>query len=78
MEKYLIYNTEQEGIDRAIVEGKARNYPYYVNGVGVTLYKTKPFETKDGKWSLRVEEYVTLTEEEDTNTINSVSLMIDE
>jgi hypothetical protein len=53
---YLIYETEQDAIDRADEEGKYHNFSYWIEGKG-TRWLTKPVPTADGKWALNVSEY---------------------
>ena len=53
---YLIYQTEQDAIERADEEGKDIGYTYWTEGKG-TRWLTKPVPTADGKWALDVSEY---------------------
>ena len=53
---YLIYQTEQDAIDRADEEGKEIGYTYQTEGIG-TRWLTKPVTTADGEWALDVSEY---------------------
>ena len=53
---YLIYQTEQDAINRADEEGKDIGYTYWTEGKG-TRWLTKPVPTADGKWALDVSEY---------------------
>ena len=53
---YLIYQTEQDAINRADEEGKDIGYTYWTEGKG-TRWLTKPVPTADGKWALDVSKY---------------------
>ena len=53
---YLIFASEEAGIERADEEGKDRNYPYWTTG-GTTRWVTRPYPTADGMWALDVSEY---------------------
>jgi hypothetical protein len=53
---YLIYSTEEAGIERADEEGKYHEFSYWTEGKG-TRWLTKPVPTADGKWALDVFEY---------------------
>ena len=53
---YLIYSTEEAGIERADEEGKYNDFAYWTEGKG-TRWLTKPVPTADGKWALDVSEY---------------------
>ena len=50
---HLIYETEQEAIDRADECGKLQNYSHWKTGNG-TRWTTAPAITADGKWALDV------------------------
>ena len=73
--KYIVFPTEEEGLARATTEGEARNYSYYINGVG-TRYYNSPVPCEDGTWALEVSHYLTLTDDEET--VTSVSLLTEE
>ena len=68
---YLIYASEEAGIERADEEGKDRNYPYWTTG-GTTRWVTKPVPTADGMWALDVSEY-DLDESEESATVDTYS-----
>ncbi len=53
---YLIYENEQDALERADEEGKYHNFSYWTEGKG-TRWLTKPVPTADGKWALDVSEY---------------------
>ena len=53
---YLIYASEEAGIERADEEGKDRNLAYWTTG-GTSRWVTKPVPTADGQWALDVSEY---------------------
>jgi len=53
---YLIYETEQDALERADEEGKYQGFSYWTEGRG-TRWLTKPVPTADGKWALDVSEY---------------------
>ena len=53
---YLIYETEQDALERADEEGKYHKFSYWTEGKG-TRWLTKPVPTADGKWALDVSEY---------------------
>lgn len=53
---YLIYEIEQDAIERADEEGKYHNFSYWTEGKG-TRWLTKPVPTADDKWALDVSEY---------------------
>jgi hypothetical protein len=60
---HLIYETEQEAIDRADKCGKLQNYSHWKSGEG-TRWTTAPAITADGKWALDVTCYQLSEEEE--------------
>jgi len=68
---YLIFASEEAGIERADEEGKDRNYPYWTTG-GTTRWVTKPVPTADGMWALDVSEY-NLDESEVSTTVDTYS-----
>jgi len=70
--KYLVFDTEDEGLERADVEGQARNYSYHLHGVG-TRYHSTPVPCEDGTWALDVTFYKTLNESE--STVSEVTLL---
>ena len=53
---YLIYETEQDALERADEEGKYQGFSYWTEGRG-TRWLTKAVPTADGKWALDVSEY---------------------
>ena len=53
---YLIYETEQDALERADEEGKYQGFSYWTEGGG-TRWLTKQVPTADGKWALDVSEY---------------------
>jgi len=67
---YLIFASEEAGIERADEEGKDRKYPYWTTG-GTTRWVTRPYPTIDGLWALDVSEYE-LDDLEQTTTVASV------
>ena len=68
---YLIYASEEAGIERADEEGKDRKYPYWATG-GTTRWVTRPYPTADGMWALDVSEY-DLDESEVSATVDTYS-----
>jgi len=66
---YLIYETEQDALERADEEGKDIGYTYWTEGRG-TRWLTKPVPTADGKWALDVSEYE-LDEVEEATVVDS-------
>ena len=66
---YLIFATEQEGIDRSEQEGIARALAYHKVGKG-SRYVTRPRLTTINTWALPVDGY-NLTEEEEALTVPS-------
>ena len=66
---HLIYETEEEAINRADKEGKYNNFSYWNDGMG-TRWLTAPCPTADGKWALDVHDYI-LDELEQTTTESS-------
>lgn len=69
---YLIYDTEEEGLERADQEGLLRNLPYHrADSDGISRYHTIPMVLADGNWGLDVSDY-TLTEEEQSATVSEV------
>ena len=66
---YLIFASEEAGIERADEEGKDRNYPYWTTG-GTTRWVTRPYPTADGMWALDVSEY-DLDESEESATVDT-------
>lgn len=70
--KYIIFDTEDEGLVRADTEGQARGYAYHKIGSG-TRYYTTPIPCADGTWALEVTDFISLTEEE--TTVTEVSLL---
>ena len=77
-EKYLVHNDYETSLARAEVEGRAMNLPFYSTDPSVkkgsSQYRTSPKELLNGKWSLRVTDYISLTEDENTSTVSSVTL----
>jgi len=72
---YLIFETEQEGIDRSEQEGIARGLAYHKVGKG-SRYVTRPRLTKKplvgaAKWALPVSTY-NLTEVEQESAVEEV------
>ena len=68
---YLIFETEQEGIDRSEREGIALGLAYHKVGKG-SRYVTQPRLTTDDTWALPVSTY-NLTEEEQAAIVENVS-----
>ena len=58
------------------------NLPYYSTDgsvkKGSSKYRTSPKELSNGKWSLRVTHYISLSESEDSNTVTSVTYKVSE
>lgn len=71
-ENYLVYDIEQDAWDKADAEGIAQRYPYHTVG-GTTRYKTSPKLTADNKWALKVNGYISLTEDEESAITTSVT-----
>ena len=71
--KYLVYNTLEDALVKADEEGRERNYAYFSQPNGVTRYKTYPKLLKNGKYSLEVSDYISLTSEEDSSTVTKVT-----
>jgi hypothetical protein len=65
MDKFLIYNTEEELKERASQEAIAISSPYQY--IGAIMYTT------DGKFALPVTDYTTLTEEEESQVVNEIN-----
>ena len=62
--QYLLFPTEQEGLQRAEAEARSQNLPFYRDPPeGKTRYLSTPKQTAGGEWALNVIQYV-LTEEE--------------
>ncbi len=68
---YLIFATEQDGIDRSEQEGIARGLAYHKVGKG-SRYVTRPRLTSSDTWALPVESY-NLTEEEQDAVVDTVT-----
>lgn len=66
---YLIFASEEAGIERADEEGKDNNFSYWTEGTG-TRWVTKPVPTADGMWALDVSEY-DLDESEESATVDT-------
>jgi hypothetical protein len=73
MYKFIIYQTEEEGLIKAEEEGRAVGLPYYENPHFVTRYVTRPFLTKDSEWALDVTDYTTLNELELSRVVTEVN-----
>ena len=73
---HLIYETEQEAIDRADECGKLQNYSHWKTGNG-TRWTTAPAITVDGKWALDVACYQ-LSEEEELAVTEEVTFPVEE
>jgi hypothetical protein len=73
MYKFIIYQTEEEGLIKAEEEGRAVGLPYYENPHFATRYVTRPFLTKDSEWALDVTDYTTLTPEEEASTVSTLN-----
>lgn len=67
---YLIYDTKDDAIARADIEGARRGYAYHNTPDGVSRYHTYPQETTDGKYALDVTEYDLTEDEQATITIS--------
>lgn len=74
MPKFLTYENEQDSLDRADLEGQAQGLPYWVDSSNVTRFITEPFYTLDEEWALDVTEYTTLTDEEETQVVNTLNM----
>ena len=68
---YLIFETEQEGIDRSEQEGIALGLAYHKVGKG-SRYVTSPRLTSSDTWALPVDGY-NLTEEEQELVVETVT-----
>jgi len=68
---YLIYETQQEALDRSEQEGIRLKFSYYITGRG-TRYVTSPIKTPEDKWALPVKGYE-LTETETDATVEAYS-----
>jgi hypothetical protein len=78
MYKYLIFQTEQEALDRADVEGQALNLPYWQDPtVNTTRATTAPIRTDDGEWGLDVTDYTTLTDEEEAVLVDELNINLE-
>lgn len=66
---YLIFASEEAGIERADEEGKDNNFSYWTEGKG-TRWLTKPVPTADGMWALDVSDY-DLDESEESATVDA-------
>ena len=76
-DKYLVYETEADAIERADIEGARRGYAYHNTEDGVSRFHTAPKETTNGKYALNVTEYE-LTEDEQAATTTSVTFPTEE
>jgi hypothetical protein len=75
MPKFLTYKTEQAALDRGDVEGQARNLPYWQDSTQFEVRRyNAPFYTADEEWALEVTEYTTLTDEEETQVVNTLNM----
>lgn len=72
--KFIIYETEEAGLVKAEQEGQAQNLPYWQDSENVTKYVSTPIVTSDSKWALDVTEYTTLTDEEETQVVNTINI----
>lgn len=70
--KYLVYETEADAIERADIEGARRGYAYHNTPDGVSRFHTAPKETANAKYAIEVTEYE-LTEDEQAATTTSVT-----
>lgn len=79
-DKYLVYEDYETALARAEVEGQAMGLPYYSTDPSVkkgsSKYRTSPKELSNGKWSLKVTDYASLTENENASTVSSVTYKI--
>ena len=79
-QKYLVHDDYETSLARAEVEGRAMNLPFYSTDLSVkkgsTKYRTAPKELSNGKWSLRVTDYISLTEDENASTVSSVTYKV--
>lgn len=73
---HLIYETEQEALDRADEWGKAQNLSYWITGKG-SRWVTAPAITADGKWALDVDG-AELSEEEESAISEEVVFPVEE
>ena len=65
---YLLFQTYNEAVDRADIEGQRKNYAHW-NNAGSTRWHTLPQETENG-WALEVSEYELSTEEQSQTVEN--------
>tara|TARA_R100001163_G_scaffold57980_1_gene46132 strand:+ start:4177 stop:4410 length:234 start_codon:yes stop_codon:yes gene_type:complete len=65
----LIYNTEAEAISRADAEGQAIGLPYWSDNTKRVKWVSYPYLMQDGRYSLVVNGYTTLTDEENAQIV---------
>ena len=68
---YLVFDDFDTALARADTEGSAFNLPYF-QGTGASRYRTYPQELSNGKWSLKIDNYSNLTEDEISSVVSSV------
>jgi hypothetical protein len=75
--KYLVYENYETALSKAEVEGQAMGLPYYSTDPsvkkGASKYRTSPKELSNGKWALKVTDYISLTEDENSSVVSSVT-----
>ncbi len=69
---YLVYDDFDTALARADAEGSACNFAYF-QGTGATRYRTYPLELSNGKWALNIKNYSTLTEDEQSAVVATVT-----
>tara|TARA_R100001163_G_C5010256_1_gene156439 strand:- start:55 stop:312 length:258 start_codon:yes stop_codon:yes gene_type:complete len=68
---YLVFDDFDTALARADAEGSACNLPYF-QGTGASRYRTYPQELSNSKWSLKIDNYSNLTEDEISSVVSSV------
>ena len=76
MANYLKYDTFEDALAKANQEGNHLDLPYF-QGKGATRYISYPQELTSGKWALKVDGYVTLTDSETANITTNVTFTTD-
>lgn len=74
MYKFIIYDTIEEALVKAEEEGRAVGLPWWENPHWKMKYVSYPFIIADSKWALDVTEYTTLTDEEETQVVDTLNM----
>ena len=70
MEKFIIYDSYEEALQKADEEGAAIGLPYHTDPTKTTRHAGVIKYTGDGKAALYVNDFISLTAEEESRIVN--------